>query len=69
MANRRLFDWDGVSGVALTPATVSMSGLSRTLALAALTVMLERWRWSEGDDFDAIETAVSTAILEIADDS
>lgn len=68
MANR-LFDWDGVSGVTLTPATVSMSGLSRTLALAALTVMLERWRWSAGDDFDAIEAAVSAAILEIADDS
>lgn len=69
MGRLKTFDWDGINEVTLEPSTVDLSGMSRALILSALSLMLERWRWTDDTDWDDIEVAVSSAVVEVMEDS
>lgn len=64
MGRNVLFDWQGIQDAALVTASVQLSGVSRALALAALSVMADQWRWTT-DNWDETDAAVSLALEEV----
>lgn len=70
MGRNRLFDWDGVveRATGMPDSTLLLSATTYTLALDALAVMLDRWRWQAGmsdTDWNETESAISQAIQEL----
>lgn len=59
-----IFDWGGITQFPRYPSLVRLSGETLNLIVSALSIMDDRWRWTNGN-LDEIEAAVSQANFEV----